>query len=111
MTPLFTVNILRVLFVAFCAAIGANGGSSSFIESGWVGLVGGLIIGLAVVLADRLLKGLSLRAFSSATFGLLLGLLFANLFVASDILRYQADTVQWAARLVVYCTFGYLGMM
>jgi uncharacterized protein YacL len=31
--------------------------------------------------------------------------------MASDILRYQSDTVQWAARLVVYCTFGYLGMM
>ena len=38
-------------------------------------------------------------------------MLFANLLIASDILRYQSDTVQWAARLVVYCTFGYLGMM
>jgi uncharacterized protein YacL len=64
-----------------------------------------------MVLADRLLKGFSLRAFSSATFGLLLGLLFAQLFMASDILRYQSDTVQWAARLVVYCGLGYLGMM
>ncbi|MDQ6622656.1 MAG: twitching motility protein PilT, partial [Verrucomicrobiota bacterium] len=63
------------------------------------------------VLVDRLLKGFSLRAFSSATFGLLLGLLFANLLTASDILHYQPSLVQWAARLIVYCTFGYLGMM
>ena len=41
----------------------------------------------------------------------MLGLLFANLLLASDILRYQNDTTQWAVRLVVYCTFGYLGMM
>src|SRR5581483_9498296 len=111
MTPVFTVNLLRVLFIAFCASIGANVGSSSFIGSGWVGLVGGLIIGLAVVLADRLLKGLSLRAFSSATFGLLLGMLFASLLSASDVLHYLSEPTQWLIRLLVYSTFSYLGMM
>jgi uncharacterized protein YacL len=60
---------------------------------------------------DRVLKGLSLRAFSSATLGLLLGLLLANLLLASEVLRYQSEETQWIARLVVYCTFGYLGMM
>jgi uncharacterized protein YacL len=60
---------------------------------------------------DEMLKGFSLRIFSSATFGLLLGLLFANLLMASQILRYQSETTQWALRLVVYCAFGYLGMM
>jgi uncharacterized protein YacL len=110
MTPTLTVNLLRVLFVTFCGAIG--GTITTETQSNAVpGVMVGVVFGLVIVLADRLLKGLSLRAFSSATFGLLLGLLFANLFVASDILRYQADTVQWAARLVVYCTFGYLGMM
>ena len=110
MTPLLTVNLLRVLFVTFCATVGGMVGAE--VQRGSVpGVIVGLIFGLAVVLADRLLKGLSLRAFSSATIGLLLGLLFANLLTASDILRFQADTVQWAARLVVYCTFGYLGMM
>jgi uncharacterized protein YacL len=63
------------------------------------------------VLIDRLLKGVSLRLFSSATFGLLLGLIFANLLMASQILKYQSETVQWAARLSVYSIFGYLGMM
>jgi uncharacterized protein YacL len=110
MTPLLTVNLLRVLFVTFCGAIG--GIVSGEIQGNSVpGILIGVVFGLVIVLADRLLKGLSLRAFSSATFGLLLGLLFANLLVASDILRYQSDGVQWAARLVVYCAFGYLGMM
>lgn len=110
MTPVLTVNLLRVLFITFCAAIG---GIVTVETQGNAvpGILISVVFGLAVVLADRLLKGFSLRAFSSATFGLLLGLLFANLLIASDILRYQSDTVQWAARLVVYCTFGYLGMM
>jgi uncharacterized protein YacL len=110
MTPLLTVNLLRVLFVTFCAAIG---GIVTVETQGNAvpGILIGAVFSLMIVLADRLLKGFSLRAFSSATFGLLLGLLFANLLMASDILRYQSDTVQWAARLVVYCTFGYLGMM
>ena len=110
MTPLLTINLLRVLFVTFCAAVGANI-SSATIGDVWPGLVLGLILGLLVVLIDSLLKGFSLRLFSSATFGLLLGLIFANLLMASQILRYQSETAQWAARLIVYAVFGYLGMM
>src|SRR6266404_8165015 len=110
MTPLMTVNLLRVLFVTFSAAIGATI-SAAIVANLWPGLIIGMIFGLAIVLIDRLLKGFSLRAFSSATFGLLLGLLFANLLMASDVLRYQSETTQWTARLIVYCAFGYLGMM
>jgi len=109
-TPLLTINLLRVLFIAFCAAIGANV-SAALEQNMWPGLVLGLLLGLVVVLIDRLLKGVSLRLFSSATFGLLLGLLFANLLIASDILRYQSETAQWAVKLIVYATFAYLGMM
>src|SRR3984893_199918 len=110
MTPLLTVNLLRVLFVTFCAAIGSTV-SAELARNMWPGLVLGLILGLVVVLIDRLLKGFSLRAFSSATFGLLLGLLFANLLMASDVLHYQSETTQWTARLIVYAAFAYLGMM
>src|SRR5438105_12149599 len=110
MTPLLTVNLLRVLFLTFCTAIG--GIVTSEIQGNPLpGILIGAVFALLVILADRLLKGFSLRAFSSATFGLLLGLLFANLLIASDILRYQGETVQWVARLIVYTTFGYLGMM
>jgi uncharacterized protein YacL len=110
MTPLSTVNLLRLLFITFCGAIG--GTVSAEIQGSAVpGILIGVVFALVIVLVDRLLKGFRLRAFSSATFGLLLGLLFANLLIASDVLRYQSDGVQWAARLVVYCAFGYLGMM
>jgi len=109
-TPLLTVNLLRVLFITFCAVIGANI-SGALTGNLGTGLVFGLLLGLVVVLIDRLLKGVSLRLFSSATFGLLLGLIFANLLMASQVLRYQSETMQWAVRLIVYAVFGYLGMM
>src|SRR5437016_2611571 len=110
MTPLLTINLLRVLFVTFCALIGTNI-SSALVGNSGPGLVFGIVFGLVVVLIDRLLKGVSLRLFSSATFGLLLGLIFANLLMASDVLRYQSEAMQWAAHLIVYALFGYLGMM
>src|SRR5437764_5321888 len=110
MTPLLTINLLRVLFVTFCAVIGSNI-SSALVGNSGPGLVFGIVFGLVVVLIDRLLKGVSLRLFSSATFGLLLALIFANLLMASDVLRYQSEAMQWAAHLIVYAVFGYLGMM
>ena len=110
MTPLLTVNLLRVLFVTFCGTIGGIA-AVEIRDNAIPGIVIGVVFGLLIVLVDRLLKGFSLRAFSSATFGLLLGLFFANLLMASEVLRYQPETAQWAARLIVYCTFGYLGMM
>jgi uncharacterized protein YacL len=109
-TPILTVNLLRALFVTFCAAIGTS--VSSELEGNvWPGLIIGITVGLVIVLVDRVLKGFSLRAFSSATFGLLLGLIFGNLLLASDVLHYQSETTQWMARLIVYSGFGYLGMM
>src|SRR5205814_1999572 len=105
-----TVSLLCMRLVTLCAAIG---GMVTLETQGSPipGILIAVVFALVIVLVDRLLKGFSLRAFSSATFGLLLGLLFATLLMASDILRYQSDTVQWAARLVVYSTFAYLGMM
>jgi uncharacterized protein YacL len=110
MTPQLTVNLLRVLFITFCGLVGSLI-SAEAQDNVIPGLLIGLLFGLVLVLIDRLLKGLSLRAFSSATLGLLLGLFLANLLLASQVLRYQSEDTQWIARLVVYCTFGYLGMM
>jgi len=110
MTPLMTVNLLRLLFFTFCVAIGGIV-SAEVRGSAIPGMLIGALFALLIILADRLLKGFSLRAFSSATFGLLVGLFFANLLIASDVLRYQSEMTQWTVRLVVYCTFGYLGMM
>jgi len=109
-TPLRTVNLLRSLFVIFACFVGVSVGPDLF-GSLWVGAGAGLCFGLVVVLADRLLKGVTLRTFSSATFGLLLGLLFSRLLLASNVLRNASGDMQWIVSLGVYCTIGYLGMM
>ncbi len=110
MSPQSTVNLLRVLFVTFCALVGSSI-TREIADNPVEGLLLGLVFGLALVLVDRLLKGFSLRAFSSATFGLLLGLFFARLLLASQVLRYQSESLQWMAGLMIYCAFGYLGTM
>lgn len=110
MTPQLTVNLLRALFLTFCGVLGSLVTAETQ-NNPIPGLLVGLVFGLFLVLIDRLLKGFSLRAFSSATLGLLLGLFFANLLLASQVLRYQSEDTQWIARLIVYCTFGYLGTM
>ncbi len=76
-----------------------------------MGLFGGTAFGLTIVLVDRLLKGFSLRMFSSATFGLFLGLLASHLLVSSNFLARTSEDTRWAISLVVYFSFSYLGMM
>src|SRR5438445_13674287 len=105
MTPLFTLNLLRVLFLTFCAAIGAIA-SSELRASMWPGVGLGLLLGFVVVLIDRLLKGFSLRAFSSATFGLLLGFLFSTLLQPSHMFAYMSTLSQCAMRVVVKYMFS-----
>lgn len=105
-----TIRLLRILFVIFCGVLGSQIGGSVF-ASPYSGLFGGLAFGLVLVLADRLLKGFSLRMFSSATFGLFLGLVASHLLVASEFLAKSPEDVRWVVRLVVYFSLSYLGMM
>jgi uncharacterized protein YacL len=108
--PLPPINLLRALFVIAAMTIGAMIGDGRFNSLG-SGAALGLIFGLGLVLADRLLNGLTLRLFSSATFGLLLGLFAATLLRASEVLRYLPEDWEWLISLLIYAAFGYLGMM
>jgi uncharacterized protein YacL len=110
MTSERTVNLLRVLFVVFTGCLGLMVGLDLY-GAPTAGLFSGVAFGLCVVLADRLMKGISLRVFSSATFGLLVGFVFARLLLASSILRGASETMQWLVSLLVYAAFSYLGMM
>ena len=110
MTPRLTLNLLRALFVTFTTCVGLMVSSDIFQRTG-LGIFAGAAFGLAIVLVDRLLKGVSLRVFSSATFGLLVGFIFSQLLLASRLLAALPDHWQWMIALAVYSTFGYLGMM
>ncbi|HEX8296692.1 MAG TPA: hypothetical protein VF593_10350 [Chthoniobacteraceae bacterium] len=119
MTPHRTVNLLRALFVTFTMVVGlmigsdllGSGLAKDAAGSGLIGAMIGAAFGLTVVLADRLMHGVTLRVFSSATFGLLIGFIFAQLLLSSRVLATAPGQVQWIVGLVVYSTFGYLGMM
>jgi uncharacterized protein YacL len=110
MTPHLTINLLRALFVTFTACIGLMIGDE-MLGSHLAGMACGTAFGLGIVLADRLLKGISLRVFSSATLGLLIGVLFSKLLLSSNILAVAAPQTQWVCGLIVYATFSYVGMM
>ncbi len=110
MTPVLTINLLRALFVAFAACVGSMIGEP-VLGSPIAGLLCGAAFGLAVVLADRLLHGISLRVFSSATLGLLVGFLFSKLLLSSGVLDLAPSQTQWVCALIVYATFSYVGMM
>ena len=110
MTPLLTINLLRTLFVVFTALVGTMIGEP-FVGTTWAGGAIGIAFGLAVVLGDRLMHGISLRVFSSATVGLFIGIVFARLLLASRILARASDDTQWLFSLIAYATFGYFGMM
>ncbi len=105
-----TITLLRILFIAFTAFLGSEIGTT-FWDGPRTGACGGIAFGLFVVLADRLLKGFSLRMFSSATFGLLLGFIASRLLLASGVLYKTPSDSQWLIGLVVYATLGYIGMM
>jgi len=109
-SPALTINLFRVLFVVFAMVVGFMISASRTLMV-WPGIAAGLIVGLMVVLADRLLNGFSLRVFSSATFGLFIGLLLARLLLASEILKYLNEETQWLISLSVYGICGYIGMM
>ena len=105
-----TINLFRSLFIVFGLFMGMRVGDVVF-KSLWVGGIVGLIFGLSIVLIDRLLKGFSLRIFSSATFGLILGLVVTRLLFASEILLYTTEQTRWIIGIGLYGAFGYLGMM
>jgi uncharacterized protein YacL len=110
MNPNLTINLVRALFVAFTTWLGFVLGAA-VLSSALVGMLAGAAFGLTIVLTDRLLKGVSLRLFSSATFGLLMGAIFAKLLLASGVLKNSTEDVQWIASLLVYATCAYLGTM
>jgi uncharacterized protein YacL len=112
MQPLW---VIRILFLFLCTMAGYA------VSQAWPGLINGSGVygaiigyGLAALLigVDHALKGFSLRAFSAATFGLLLGTLVAFLIDYNEVLVFDADRkTRWLVRLGLFLAFGYIGMI
>jgi uncharacterized protein YacL len=105
---------IRTFFMVLCTLAGYAVSQSrpEVIHGGAYGLLIGFGLGGLLVAIDHMLKGFSLRAFSAATFGLLLGTLVAELIDHQELLVFGADPeTRWVIRLGLFLSFGYLGMV
>jgi uncharacterized protein YacL len=105
---------VRLLFLFLCTMAGyAVSQSRLDVFHGWVyGLMIGFGMGGMLIAIDHFLKGFSLRAFSAATFGLLLGTVSAYLIDINQVFVFGADNeTRWVIRLALFLSFGYIGMI
>lgn len=82
------------------------------IQNGYYGIVIGFGLGGLLIALDEMLKGFSLRAFSAATFGLMLGSLIAWMVDRSGLFVYaDEEPTRWLIRLCLFISFSYIGMI
>ncbi|HYG21244.1 MAG TPA: PIN domain-containing protein [Verrucomicrobiae bacterium] len=104
---------IRVLFLALCTTAGyaISQVRPELLHYGWAGALVGFGFGWLLIAIDEMLKGFSLRAFSSITFGLLLGNVVALLIDRSGLFDNSEDTTRWLIRLCLFLGFSYIGMI
>src|SRR5438093_9646030 len=85
--------VIRIFFLLLCALAGYAVSQSrpEIINGGIYGLMMGFGLGGVLIAIDEMLKGFSLRAFSAATFGLLLGTLIAELIDHNELFMFHPD--------------------
>jgi len=105
--------VIRILFLLLCTASGyaVSQAHQDLVEFGFRASVIGFGFGGLLIAIDEMIKGFSLRAFSAATFGLLLGSIIAWLIDRSGLFIYAEEKIQWIIRLSVFVGFGYIGMI
>jgi len=106
--------VIRILFLLLCISGGyaVTQVEPTLINNGFLGIVIGFGLGGLLIAIDEMLKGFSLRAFSAATFGLLLGSLIAWMVDRSGLFVYVDDqSSRWLIRLCLFIAFGYIGMV
>ncbi len=82
------------------------------VAGGSLGLLIGFGLGGLLIAVDEMLKGFSLRAFSSATFGLFLGTMISLMVDRSGLFEFVDDQkIRWVVRLALFVSFGYIGMI
>src|SRR6188508_3259958 len=92
---------IRIFFLSLCVMAGyaVSQRHPELIHGGTYGLVIGFGLGSLLIALDEMLKGFSLRAFSSVTFGLLLGTFIAWLIDGSQLFVAASENTRWVIRL------------
>lgn len=104
---------LRILFLLLCTLAGyaVSQVRPELIDHGANGLAIGFGFGWLLIAVDEMVKGLSLRAFSAVTLGLLLGFAIAALIDKSGLFEHVEDATRQIVRLGLFLAFGYIGMV
>ena len=105
--------VIRILFLSLCTMAGyaISQVRPELINPWYFGVMVGFGLGGLLIAIDEMLKGFSLRAFSSATFGLFLGTLIAWMIDHSDLFSFADEKQRWLIRLTLFVSFSYLGMV
>lgn len=104
---------IRIFFLSLCVMAGyaVSQKHPDLVHNGAYGVVIGFGLGGLLIALDEMLKGFSLRAFSSITFGLLLGTFIAFLLDASHLFDAANENTRWVIRLGLFLSFGYIGII
>jgi len=104
---------IRIFFLSLCSAAGyaVSQKFPSLVNGAIYGVVIGFGMGALLIAIDEMLKGFSLRAFSSVTFGLVLGTFIAWLLDASQLFDAAGESTRWIVRLGLFLAFGYIGII
>jgi uncharacterized protein YacL len=104
---------IRIFFLSLCTMAGyaVSQKHPELLNNGIIGVGVGFGLGSLVIAIDEMLKGFSLRAFSSITFGLLLGTFIAWLLDSSGLFNATGETTRWVIRLSLFLSFGYIGII
>jgi len=118
-----SVNIARLLYLVLCELAGLAIALSSPDIPLWAGLFGGLIVAGFFIFVESLSKGFTLRGFSTATFGLAVGLLCAFLLNRVGIEKLVlvsvrdiggdsgdlGESLALALNVTIYASLGFIG--
>ena len=108
--------VIRILFLCMCT-MGGYAISQVRPEFVWgnyaalLGMVIGFGFGWLMIAVDEMLKGFSLRAFSATTFGLILGIVVAQLIDRSGLFDKVDESTRLLVRLCLFLAFSYIGMV
>lgn len=105
--------VIRIFFLLLCTVSGyaVSQHRPELINGGVYGLLIGFGLGGVLIALDEMIKGFSLRAFSAATFGLMLGTLVAWMIDNTGLFVFAEEQTRWVLRLSLFLGFGYLGMI
>ena len=105
--------VLRILFLLLCSSGGyaVSQVRPELIQNGGLGVLVGFGLGMLLIALDEMLKGFSLRAFSAATFGLILGSSIAWMIDHSGLFEFADEATRWLIRLCLFVAFSYIGMV